>query len=79
MLDMRVEEVSQACVELNLDSIGRPFVEQGRMPDHINSMRYVQIDGPNLMSDIDGLHPLLIELKQHVQGAVTWSETKLEI
>ena len=31
------------------------------------------------MSNIEGLHPLLGELKQHVQGGVTYSETKLVI
>ena len=29
------------------------------------------------MSGIEDLHPLLGEQKQHVQGRVTWSETKL--
>ena len=31
------------------------------------------------MSDIEDLHPLLGERKQHIQGGVTWSETKLKI
>ena len=35
-------------------------------------------DGPDLMSDIEGLHPFMGEYK-HVQGGVTWSETKLVI
>ena len=49
------------------------------MPDCIKSIRYVQRDCPYLMSDIEGLHPLLGESKQHVQGGVTWSESKLVI
>ena len=32
----------------------------------IKSTRYVQRDGPDLMSDIEDLHPLLGEWKQHV-------------
>ena len=62
-LAMRVEEVSKPCVEFTLDSIGREFGEQGRMPDCIKSTRYVWRDGPDLMSDIEGLHPLLGEWK----------------
>ena len=27
--------------------------------------------------DIEGLHPLLGEQKQHVQGRMTWSESEL--
>ena len=53
---MRVEEVDNPRVELALDSIGRQFGEQGRMPDCIKSLRYVQRDGPALMSDTEGLH-----------------------
>jgi len=49
------------------------------MPDYIKSTTYVQTDGPDLMSDIEGLHSLLSEKKQHVQGGVTWSETQLVI
>ena len=33
-LATRVEEVSQPCVELALDAIGREFGEQSRMPDY---------------------------------------------
>jgi len=40
------------------------------MPDCIKSVRCVQSDGPDLMSDNQGLRPLLGELKQHVQGGV---------
>ena len=47
------------------------------MPDCVKSMRYGQRDGPELLSDIEGLHPFLGEQKQHVQGGVTSSETKL--
>ena len=35
--------------------------------------------GSDLMSGIEDLHPLLGEQKQHIQGRVTWSETKLMI
>ena len=38
----RVEEVIDTRVELALDSIGRQFGEQDRMPDCIKSSRYVQ-------------------------------------
>ena len=76
---MRIEDVSKPCVELALDAIGRQFGEQGRTPDCIKSMRYVQRDGPDLLSDIEGLHRLLGESKQHVQGRVIWSESELMI
>ena len=36
-------------------------------------------DMADFMSGIDDLHPLLGEQKQHIQGRVTWSETKLMI
>ena len=75
----RVEDVSKPCVELALDAIGRQFREQGRIPYCIKSTRYVKRDSSDLMSDIEGLHLLLGEYKQHVQGGVTWSETKLVI
>ena len=39
----------------------------------------VQKDGPDIMSDIEGLHPLLGEEKQHVQGGLTRSECELVI
>ena len=32
--------------------------------------------GSDFMSGFEYLHPLLGELKQHIQGRVTWSETK---
>ena len=62
-----------------LDTIGREFGRQGKVPDRIESMRYVSGDGSDFMSVIDDLHLLLGEQKQHIQGRVTWSETKLMI
>ena len=62
-----------------LDTIGREFGEQGRMPDHVKGMRYVGGYGSDFMSGIEDLHPLLGEQKQHSQGRVTSSETKLKI
>ena len=56
---LRVEEVSKPCVELALDAISREFGEQGRMRDCIKSLRYLQRNGPDLMSNIEGLHPFL--------------------
>ena len=53
-LTMRTEDVSNQRGNLALDSIGRQFGEQ----DCIKSSRYVQRDGPYLMTDIEGLHPL---------------------
>ena len=67
-LAQRLEEVSKSSVESALDAIGQEFGEQGRMPDCIKSMKYVKRDGSDLMSDIEGLHKLLGEIKQHVQG-----------
>ena len=58
---MTVKEASKPCVELALDAIGRELEEHCGMPDCIKSMRYVQRDGPDLMSDIKGLHPSLGE------------------
>ena len=49
------------------------------MPDRIKSSRYVLGDGYDLTSGIQDLHPLLGKQKQHVQGGVTWSESKLMI
>ena len=54
----RVEEVSKLFA---LDVIGRYFGEQGGMPDCIESLRYIERDRPDLMSDIVGLNPLLRE------------------
>ena len=65
---MRVEVVRKPCVELALDYIGKEFREQGRVTDCIESLRYVWRDSPNPMSDIEGIHPLLGEEKQHISG-----------
>ena len=66
-------------MEVALDTIGREFGEQGRLSDRVKSTRYVSGDGSDFMSGIEDLHPLLGEQKQHIQGRVTWSETKLMI
>ena len=60
-----------------LDTIGREFGEQDRVPDCVKSMRYVSGYGSDFTSGIQDLHPLLEEQKQDIQGRVTWSETKL--
>ena len=78
-LAMRVEEVSNLRVELALDSIGRQFEDKDRMPDCIESSRYVQRNDPDLMFDMKGLHPLLGEYKQHIQGRLARSESELMI
>ena len=62
-----------------LDTIGREFGEQGRVPDRIESTRYVWGYGSDLMCGIEDLHPLLGEQKQRIQGRVTCSESKLII
>ena len=62
-----------------LDTIGREFVEQSRVPDHVKSTRYVEGYGSDFLSGIEDLYPLLGEQKQHIQGRLTWSETKLMI
>ena len=62
-----------------LDTMGREFGEQGRVPDRVKSTRYVQGYGSDFMSGIEDLHPLFGEQKQHIQGRVTWSEAKLMI
>ena len=62
-----------------LDTIGREFGEQDRVPDRVKSMLYVEGCGTDFMSGIEDLHLLLGEQKQHIQGRVTWSETKLMI
>ena len=69
MLTTRVEEVSNPKVEFALDSIGREFGESGRMPDYIKISRSVQRDSSDLVCVIEGLHSLLGESKQHVQGS----------
>ena len=62
-----------------LDTRGREFGEQGRVPDRVKSMRYVSGYGSDFMFGIEDLHPLLGEQKQYIQGRVTRSETKLMI
>ena len=49
------------------------------MLDRIESSRYVEGDGSDLMSGIEYLHPLFGKQKQHVHGRVTWSKSKLMI
>ena len=79
MLTTRVEDVSNPRVQMALDSIDRQFGEQGGMPRCIKSLRYVQRDGPDLMSDIEDLHPLLGKSWHHVQGGMTESKSELMI
>ena len=62
-----------------LDTMGREFGDQGRVPDRVKSTRYVLGYVSDFLSGIEDLHPLLGEQKQHIQGRVTWSETKLMI
>ena len=62
-----------------LDTVGGEYGEQGRVPDRVNGTLYVLGYGSDFMSSIEYLHPLLGEQKQHIQGRVTWSETKLMI
>ncbi len=62
-----------------LDTIGREVGEHDRVPDRIDSTRYVWRDDSDFMSSTEDLHQLLVEQKQHMQGRVTWSETKLMI
>ena len=57
----------------------REFGEHGRVADCIESTRYVQEDVSDFMSGIEYFHPLLGEQKQHIQGRVTVSESKLMI
>ena len=54
-----------------LDTVGREF--------RVKSTRYVSGYGSDFMSGIEDLHPLLGVKKQHIQGRVTSSETKLMI
>ena len=68
-------------MEMALDTMGREFGEQSRvpLPDRIEGMRYVQGYDSDIMSGIEDLHPLLGDQKQHIQVRVTWSESKLMI
>ena len=75
MLFMRVEEIRNPTMELALDSIGRQFGEESRMPDCIKSSRYFQRDGPDLMSDIEHLrHCFESRLRTHPS---TWVNSLL--
>ena len=58
---MTVMEVRKPGVKLAFDATGREFGEQGRMADCTENTRYVQRDGPDLTSDVEGLHPSLVE------------------
>ena len=78
MLTAAGEEVCEPRVEIALDTL-REFGEQDRVPDHIENTRYIEGDGSDFMSGIEDLHPLLGELKQHIQVRVTSSESKLII
>ena len=49
-----------------IDTIGREFGEQGRVPDHVKSSQYVLRYGSDFKSGIEYLHPLLGEQKQHI-------------
>ena len=64
---------------MSLDTIGREFGEQGRVPDHIEGTLYVSGYGSDFMCGIEDLHPLLGEQKQHIQGRATWFESKMMI
>ena len=66
-------------MEIALDTIEREFGEQVGMPDRIKNSRCVSGDGFDLMSGNEDLHPLLGKQKQHIQGRVTCSESKLMI
>ena len=47
------------------------FAEQSGVPDCVKCLRYVQRNGPKLMSDI--------QVEWHVQGGVTGPESELMI
>ena len=49
------------------------------MPDRIKSTQFVEEDCFDFICGIEDLYPLLGEQKQHIQGRVTWSESKLMI
>ena len=55
MITVTGEEVCEPRVEIALDTIGREFGEQGRVPDHIESMQYVSGDGFDFMSGNEDL------------------------
>ena len=56
----RVEDIRKLCVELALEchrqTVWRVRKEDARL---FKTTRYVQKEGPDLMSDIEGFHPLL--------------------
>ena len=62
---------------MSLDINGSEFGEQCGVPDLIEDTRYFQGDGSDFMSGIEDLNPLIGEQKQHKQGRVSWSESKL--
>ena len=64
---------------MSLDNKGREFGEQGRVPDCVKSTRYMSGYGSDFMSGIEDLHPLLGMQNQHIQGRMTWSESKLMV
>jgi len=47
--------------------------------DFIDSSGYVERVGSHFLSDIEGIHPLLGELEQYVQGGMTWFKSELVI
>ena len=64
---------------MTLDTKGREFGDQGRVPDCIEGTQYVEVDGSDFLSGIEDLHPLLGEQKQHILDREIWSEYKLMI
>ena len=46
---------------------------------NVSKARDMSRDMADFLSGIEDLHPLLGEQKKHIQGRVTWSETKLMI
>ena len=60
-----------------LDTIGAEFGEQCRVPDRVKITWYILGYGSDIMPSIEDLYPLLEEQKQHTQGRVASSETKL--
>ena len=67
---------------MNQNKDRKTLSEISALLNHIysrKSTRYVSGYGSDFMSGIEDLHPLLGEQKQHIQGRVSWSETKLMI
>jgi len=73
-----VEDVGDPREEMALDARSREFGHEGKVSDCIKCSRYVQREH-GLMSEFQSFHPLLGVQKQHVQGIITGSETKLMI